>query len=408
MTALETQIRDVLRQDACTGCGLCARLDPGVRMELDDRGYLRPRVEGASTPIAGAEQIFERSCPGRTVDAPQRPEDATPHRLLGAHLGIWQAWATNDDIRAAGSSGGVLTAIHAWLVSQGRAATVTGAAGDPTGPRRTVPVTITTRADALAAAGSRYAPVGSLDNSDALRAGGIVTGKPCEIAALRRAAPDLIDGEPPLLLSFFCAGTPSQHATDRLLEDLGVAADEPVSALRYRGNGWPGRFSASAPGRTVSADYDESWGRTLGPTTQWRCKICPDGVGESADIVCADSWATDERGYPTFVEGDGVSALIARTPRGLAVVQDALAAGVIAARPLDIEQLASAQPLQVTRRRFLFARLAGARLAGRGTPRYRGFGLFGLTARAPRTAVRVLMGAYRRVREQRRIAGEGR
>lgn len=398
MTALQERISDVLARDACSGCGLCPRLDSGVTMRIDDRGYLRPAFEGDSAPIDGAVEVFERSCPGMRITAPAVPDGAEHDALLGPNVGIWQAWATDDETRRAGSSGGVLTALNMWLVDTGRVSRITGAAAEPTSPRRTVPVTITTRAQALASAGSRYAPVGALENPDAFRSDSAVAAKPCEVAALRAAAPQLVDGEAPLLLSFFCAGTPSQKATESLLTELGIASDEVVDTLRYRGNGWPGRFTARSGELEVSADYDESWGRVLGPTTQWRCKICPDGVGQAADIVCADSWETDERGYPTFAEGDGISALIARTPRGRETILAAVEAGVISVRPLAGSHLRDAQPLQTARRRFLFARLLGSRLAGRRPPRYRGFGLIRLTAAKPREAIRVLRGTLRRVR----------
>lgn len=398
MTAVQDRIADVLDRDACSGCGLCPRLDPGLVMRLDDRGYLRPVYDGASMPIDGAADIFDRSCPGMRITAPAAPEGSEHDPLLGPNVGLWQAWATDDEIRRAGSSGGALTALHAWLLETGRSARITGAAAERTSPRRTVPVTITTREQALAAAGSRYAPVGTLENPDAFRSDSAVAAKPCEVAALRASAPQLVDGEAPLLLSFFCAGTPSQHATESLLTELGISSGQPVDALRYRGNGWPGRFTARSGELEVSADYDESWGRVLGPTTQWRCKICPDGVGQAADIVCADSWDTDERGYPTFAEGDGFSALVARTPRGRDVILAAIDAGVIAVRPLQGAHLRDAQPLQTARRRFLFARLLGSRLAGRRPPRYRGFSLMRLTAAAPREAIRVLRGTFRRVR----------
>jgi len=401
VTALHERIADVVSRDACSGCGLCPRLDPGLRMQLDDRGYLRPQLVDESAPIDDAVAVFERSCPGMRITAPEPPADAEHDALLGPNVGLWQAWATDEEIRRAGSSGGALTALHTWLLESGRAARITGAAAERTAPRRTVPVTITTREQALAAAGSRYAPVGALENADAFRSDSAVAGKPCEIAALRAAAPDLVDGEAPLLLSFFCAGTPSQKATDSLLDELGIPPERTVDALRYRGNGWPGRFTAQSGDLEVSADYDESWGRVLGPTTQWRCKICPDGVGQAADIVCADSWETDERGYPTFAEGDGISALVARTPRGREAILAAVDAGVIAVRPLDGAHLRDAQPLQTARRRFLFARLLGSRLAGRRPPRYRGFGLIRLTLTRPREAVRVMRGTLRRVRAAR-------
>ena len=80
--------------------------------------------------------------------------------------------------------------------------------------------------------------------------------------------------------------------------------------------------------------YDESWGGVLGPATHWRCKLCADGVGESADVVAADLWRVDERGYPVFTEGPGSSALIARTERGLEAVRAAAAAGALVLRPI--------------------------------------------------------------------------
>src|SRR5690606_38740893 len=100
--------------------------------------------------------------------------------------------------------------------------------------------------------------------------------------------------------------------------------------LRYRGDGWPGDFVAEdREGHRGSVSYDDSWGKTLGPTVQWRCKLCADGVGESADIVAADLWESDSRGYPVFEDRPGISALIARTARGRAEILRAIEAGVI-------------------------------------------------------------------------------
>lgn len=400
MTALRDGVRDVLARDACSGCGLCTRLDTGLEMRLDEEGYLRPVEISAPVELPSAATVFDRSCPGVRVPA-RKPDGSRRHELLGSYFGAWEAWAADPDLRHAGSSGGVLTALHVWLVSTGRAARVTGAAALRQNPRRSVPVTITTRAEAFAAAGSRYAPVAALSNPDVLAEGSAVTAKPCEVVALRSATAAM-GTETPLLLSFFCAGTPSQKATDTLLDGLGIAPDRAVDEMRYRGNGWPGQFAARAGDDEVSADYDESWGSTLGPTTQWRCKVCPDGVGESADIVAADSWATDERGYPLFAEGAGVSALIARTPRGLAIIEEAIVAGVLGVRALEMSELASAQPLQTARRRHLLARLWGSALAGRRPPRYPGFDLARLSLAHPREFVRVLRGTYRRVRTARR------
>ncbi|MEO6944856.1 MAG: Coenzyme F420 hydrogenase/dehydrogenase, beta subunit C-terminal domain [Lacisediminihabitans sp.] len=350
---------------------------------------------------AGGDVVatFEACCPGVQVSA-QNPPGTTRHPTMGPIIQVFEAWSTDDRIRFEGSSGGVLTALTSWLVDTGEAARVVGAAGDPAEPRRSISVQLTTKEDTLSSAGSRYAPVSNAAQSGALLPDTAFVGKPCEVSALR--ALHAQSDKAPLLLSFYCAGTPSQRATDALTESLGVSAAERIRNLWYRGHGWPGRFTVTRDDdSTVSASYDESWGNTLGPAVQWRCKLCADGVGESADITAADLWRADDRGYPDFSEESGVSALIARTARGLDVVRRAVAAGVIEATPIEITALAAVQPLHRERRSTLLGRLFGTVLAGGAVPRYRGFGLLALALPRLRANWRTAKGSYRRRRALR-------
>lgn len=405
---LDQAIGSVVAAQNCSGCGACVRLDPGLAMRLDDDGFDRPVRIAPCQPVPDAAATFDAVCPGRRVDAVHPPE-AERHPTMGPVVSAWQAWAADPKVRHRGSSGGALTALVGWLVSTGEVASFTGAQSAPARPERTVSVSITSKDEALAAAGSRYAPVPALAHAELTPGHGVVA-KPCEVSAARlllelggnghdQAPPP--DRARPVLLSFFCAGTPSQHATQRLLCELGMPADADLTDLWYRGRGWPGQFTAVADdGRTVRTSYDNSWGDHLGKALQWRCKICPDGVGESADISAADYWQTDARGYPSFAEEAGRSALIARTPRGHDIVTRAFAAGVLVGEPLEVDRLAAVQPLQVSRRMSLQARLLGTRLAGRPVPRYRGFGLTRLVADRWREGARVARASYRRVRAE--------
>ena len=394
--ALDRAVARVVRTSNCSGCGACTLLDPGLEMQLDEQGFRRPvRVADDQTAPA-ASRTFDQVCPGRRITA-RRWAGSVRHPTLGPIVSAWEAWAADPEVRHRGSSGGTLTALTGWLVETGELSEIRTARMDPGAPRRTVPVRITSRAEALEAAGSRYGPVAVL-GPGALDPGVGVAAKPCEISAAR-ALVEGLETEAPLLLSFFCAGTPSQSATDDLVTSLGVAAGTELAELWYRGRGWPGSFTAvTRDGDRVETSYDESWGRHLGPATQWRCKICPDGVGESADVSAADFWRTDDRGYPDFAEGDGCSALIARTARGHDVLTRAFAAGVLVGRPLDPDALAGVQPLQTARRRTLLGRLVGTRLAGRPVPRYSGFGLARLAAPRWRETARTAKASYRRVR----------
>ena len=403
---LDTAIRGVVERNACIGCGLCTRLDTSLRLELDADGFLRPHRTGVDGVVADdAARRFEQACPGCRVAA-VRPRGSRRHPTMGSSFGVWEAWANDEAVRWRGSSGGALTALHGWLLDSGRSSRIASASIGPE-PRRTVPVTITTKAEALASAGSRYAPVGILADRS-LDAHEAITAKPCEISAIRAlsasARTDGDDGDP-ILLSFFCAGTPSQHATDDLLARLGVGPDDPVDDLWYRGRGWPGRFTVRGADGDASMSYEESWGGVLGPATHWRCKMCADGVGESADVVAADFWSVDERGYPVFTEGAGSSALIARTERGLDVVLAAAAAGAIVLRPIRMSELANVQPLQRNRRTSLFGRLLGSRLAGVRGPRYRGFRLWALALAHPRLNLRAARGAHARLRRSKPTTG---
>lgn len=396
--SLDRRILSVVQAGNCSGCGACCLLDAGLAMSPSGDGFVRPAPTGAPrAPLPNATRLFDRACPGRQVRAGEGA--GVRHPTLGSVLGAWQAWAADPEFRHRGSSGGVLSALNAWLVTTGEATRVTAAAKDGADPRRTTVRVVRDREGASATAGSRYAPVGCAAAAPLGDRGAVFVGKPCEASAVR-ALGDGLSTPMPLVLSFFCAGTPSQTATDGLVHEL--SAGEAVNDLWYRGRGWPGRFTVTLEsGRTPSVTYDQSWGERLGPSMQWRCKICPDGVGESADIVAADFWDADESGYPVFTEQDGVSALLARTPRGLDVVRRAIKAGVIVAGPLELDDLARVQPFQVTRRSTLAARLLGTRLAGRAVPRYRGFGLWRLALRDPGRAVRVALGSFRRVRGSR-------
>lgn len=398
--ALDTAIADVVARGNCSGCGFCASLDDGIEMQRDGAGFARPVRVTLSTREQAERQTmlhrFDAACPGRVLRA-QAPMDAVRHPTMGPVVQAWAAWAADEEIRHRGSSGGALSALSAWLVETGQVSRTIGARPEAGDPRRTVSVAIRSRDEVLASAGSRYAPVATLANPelDSADPALAVVGKPCEISALRADR----GADAPLLLSFFCAGTPSQRATDRLVTDLGAATPDDLSAMWYRGRGWPGRFTAvSNDGSVVSATYDDSWGAHLGRDLQWRCKICPDGVGESADITAADYWAADENGYPVFAEGDGVSALIARTRRGAEVVSRAIAAGVLVAEPLDVDDLARIQPLQRDRRETLLGRTVAQRAAGVRPPRYRGFGLTRLALARWRDVVRTARGTYSRVR----------
>ena len=105
---------------------------------------------------------------------------------------------------------------------------------------------------------------------------------------------------------------------------------------------------------------------------QFRCKICPDAIGLHADIVVHDVW-------PDGSPEDDVASLngvIARTSRGMALLDAAIAADAIKVTgSYDFAALAQYQPHQAERRRAIAPRLAAMRDAHALCPRFEGLHL---------------------------------
>lgn len=383
----------VVRDSNCSGCGACAALAKNLRMDLSADGYMRPVRREAGNPLAELDRkLFEAICPGVALEPP--PHTHSLDRLFGRYISVWQGHAVDPEVRQRGSSGGVLTALTAWLVEGGDVEYAVGAAHEP-GTTRSVPVVLRSRAAALEAAGSRYAPVSVAQAFDP-QSGGLFIGKPCEVAAVARAENELGDGRRGIKFSFFCAGTPSQSATDELVASQ---VSGPIKTLRYRGQGWPGELVVEGVnGERTTMDYETAWSSHLGPTIQWRCKICPDGTGEYADISVGDFWESDEQGFPVFSDRPGSSVVIARTELGDTLLRRAVEAGVIGLSSLDIDMVRRVQPSQVLRRESLGARIVGSRLAGLKAPRFRGYRIIQGIAAHPLRSVRAAAGTWSRVR----------
>jgi coenzyme F420 hydrogenase subunit beta len=392
-------VEKVVKDGNCTGCGGCALLSTNIEMKLDSSGFMRPTFlqEAVSDSDPNLVRLFRRMCPGVSVSERADPT-LLHHPTFGKFVSAWEGRATDDLVRKTGSSAGVLTALSTWLIESNQTALVVGSARDQVKPSRTVPVAIMSREEALLSAGSRYAPVSNLQLLKPNAATNAFVGKPCEASAAKQLfdATKVPEESRPVLLSFFCAGTPSQNATEELVRKLGVEVED-VRTLDYRGNGWPGDFRLGLnDGTDRSMSYHESWGGHLGRDLQWRCKLCVDGTGGHADIAVGDYWHADEKGFPIFSDADGTSAVIARTQRGEALLQQAAAAGVLSLGPLDLRKVAAIQPLQVARKNTLLGRLVGRRLGGKSVPRYRGYSLVRLGLTDLRNSIKSTLGTYRR------------
>ena len=399
-------LRKVLAGDLCSGCGLCAGISGGaLEIAENERGYNRPReVRPVS---AETDRLIAHCCPGSAVAGWRESPETDP--FWGPCRQVLTGHATDPDLRFAGSSGGMLSALLIHALESGLVDAVVQIATDPADPSRNKVRRSTKAAEIAGSAGSRYAPSSPLEQVGALleeeRTRFAFVGKPCDVSALRR----LGEVDPrvaerfPILLSFFCGGIPSTAGTQQILDDLGVDRAD-LAHFKYRGDGWPGEVVATRhDGSAERMSYPDSWGGRLSPRMQFRCKICPDAIGGVADIACADAWFGDEKGYPLFEEMDGRSLAIARSDAGSALLASAQAAGRIALEPSSLEDVGRMQPYQAQRKRLILARTAALVATFQPRPDYSGVRVPAAARRAGLgESLRNFLGTLRRVVLNRR------
>jgi coenzyme F420 hydrogenase subunit beta len=403
--AVRSLVEEVVRSGRCTGCGLCESIAgrDRIRMGINMRGHMRPLVTGR-VPEA-AESTIRATCPGIRVSGTGRPDGHVQvHKVWGPVREVHRSWAASEPVRFTGAAGGTLTALSHYLLASGRVDAVLHVRASRTQPWLTDSLISTDRATATSGAQSRYGPAAPLVQVHRLLDAGqrfAVIAKPCDISAIRAlaAVDPRVQAQARYLLTFFCGGVHDEHISTAVIRYHGVEKSD-VSLFRYRGQGWPGPLRVqTTAGQVYDLPYPGAWiGKPWRYDMQFRCKICPDAVGEVADLSVPDGWILKD-GKPVYDEAPGTNIVVIRTERGLELVQAAVAAGYLVLAPVTMEEVDAMHVNHLNRRLGAPAHALAMRLRGQpalSAPGYRTL----LTAKAagPRRLWRQFRGTLRRVR----------
>ncbi|MCP9484175.1 Coenzyme F420 hydrogenase/dehydrogenase, beta subunit C-terminal domain [Shimia sp. CNT1-13L.2] len=356
-----TSIRQVVENGLCIGCGLCEALAPARwRMAYTPEGRLRPLALAA-----GDDADILAACPGAVAEALPEPapqEDG----IWGKYHGMTRAWAADPDIRFRAATGGILTALGAYLLSSGKARFVLHCASDPAAPMQSTWVMSETPQDVIHACGSRYGPSDTLAGLEAALARGepfAVIAKPCDAGAIRQRAKSdpRIDALVVAVLVMVCGGASDLGKSRAVLDEFDVD-ERDLTLFRYRGYGNPGPTRIETrDGMAFEKTYLDMWADESGWRIQSRCKICPDAIGEAADLAAADIWP----GGAPVGEDAGFNGVISRSARGQALLDAAVADGAVRQdKALTPRMFDDFQPHQVRKKQKLAARLRGLQKAG--------------------------------------------
>lgn len=358
-------LTDITNNGLCIGCGLCQSIlgKEKISIEMTDKGRLEPKE---INPISGDDlERVKKICPGVIVEGLPKKDisnDSKFDTLWGYYNSLFYAWSTDEQIRFQSSTGGLLNGLSLFLLESKKVDFILHTAGDPEKPMRSIPKFSYTKQELLSCESrSRYGPASPLSKfNEALDTtkNFAFVGKPCDISAIRQLSKtdERVNKQCKFLLTLVCGGSTEFTKSQDFIKSFNVKEEE-LEIFRYRGFGNPGKmYIKTKDGREHDREYNSFWGEESTWRVHFRCKICPDAIGESADIAALDTW----RGGSPKKEDEGFNAAIVRTQKGSDLLKEAIKAGYIQkGSNLTIADINDFQPHQVSKKKAVYARHLG-------------------------------------------------
>ena len=364
MTNIKT-LSDITNNGLCIGCGLCQSIlgKEKISIEMTDKGRLEPR-EINQLSDEDLDKV-KKICPGVIVEGLPKKDvsnDSKFDTLWGYYNSLFYAWSTDEQIRFQSSTGGLLNGLSLYLLESKKVDFILHTAGDPDQPMRSIPRFSYTKQELLSCESrSRYGPASPLSKfNEALdtEKNFAFVGKPCDISAIRQLSKtdERVNKQCKFLLTLVCGGSTEFTKSQDFIKSFNVKEEE-LETFRYRGFGNPGRmYIKTKDGREHDREYNSFWGEESTWRVHFRCKICPDAIGESADIAALDTW----RGGSPKEEDEGYNAAIVRTQKGNDLLKEAIKTGYIQkGSNLTITDINDFQPHQVSKKKAVYARHLG-------------------------------------------------
>jgi coenzyme F420 hydrogenase subunit beta len=326
---------EVVTTGLCTGCAGCVVACPHDVLGYDTTaGRYRPyhlEEEGGPGGCGHGERgctSCTRACPRfraweTEIDTYLHGRERLPEEAAGVSKDVLLARSTDPELHESGQDGGLVSALLIWCLEHDRidAALVSYLEGDGTS-WRAVPGVARTRAEVLAAAGSRYTySANTLAYADATAEGAerlAIVGMSCQasVPAVMRARKA---GKPgrrlALSIGLLCSKTFDDAIFPELLEARYGLLRSEIAKMNIKGvlQVW-----------MRDGSYHEVPLKECHAWTREGCKACPDFAAEHADISAGGIGAFNDW-----------TLTIVRTDTGREIIDAMAAEGAIETRPGD-------------------------------------------------------------------------
>ncbi len=327
--------KNIIRSGLCIGCGSCAAQASSesgkekVQMKFDRYGQLKPY--GPRRWMVQPTTSFIRTCPFSPL---ARNEDQlsdwhfgteiSRHKAIGRYIANYAGAVSEDDFRAQGSSGGMVSWVATELMRKGLIDGLAHVAAteDPKADGRYFRYRISrTEQQIREGAKSRYYPVDLAEVLQTIRevpGHYAVVAIPCMIKAIQllRKEDSLYRDRIRFTLGLFCGHMKSARFVESFAWQMNVPVSK-VKGIDYRFKNpdrpanWYNVCLSLEDGRTKNRDWwhlaDGDWG--AGFFMNPACNFCDDVAGETADVSFGDAWVE-----PFTAEGRGTNVVVVRSP----------------------------------------------------------------------------------------------
>jgi coenzyme F420 hydrogenase subunit beta len=323
-TAAPDDLRPIYEQvtkvsTACSGCGMCSAICPLGCVSVAD-GVVAID-EGKCIHCGLCYTVCPRSYfPKKIADWLVSHGEAVPLDVqIGSYLDAYSAQTTVPEIREVGQDGGIVTTLLYFAFQAGKIEAALGAKLTDQ-PWKPEPFVMTSKEDAILAAGTKYAnnPTLSALPQLASYANVAVVGTPCMMQALRKG--DIFPighkfwDKVKYKIGIFCMESFSYDSIVKIAEQLGTTIE---NAKKMNINS--GKFFI----RTKDGEVLQAPVKEVTALARKECHYCYDLTSESADV------SVGSIGSP-----EGWSSVIVRTPAGKELFEGALEAGLLEAQKL--------------------------------------------------------------------------
>jgi coenzyme F420 hydrogenase subunit beta len=316
--------KNIIDSDLYTRSGTAVGVSNDILgFEEKDGDYHPIKLKNGDIP-----EIAYQSLSDLGVDYPKLNKhvfgDYPKNWLIGNYKKIFVGYFKDKDIRKNASSGGIISGAQSYLLEKKKVGGVVTLRMRKDKPYLTEPIIARSRKEVMEGAQSKYtiSPVNQiLSKTSNFELPIVYTGLPDQVASIRKLQAANHDSVKKIeyVFGIFHGESLYSSAITSFLRAHGVKNINDVVSLRYRDGEWPGNMKVVLKnGRIISVKKFHA--NYLIPSHITKFSLYQvDYTNELADISVGDAWA------PTYEErGDGWSVIIARTEKGLELLNSML------------------------------------------------------------------------------------